>query len=577
MLSLRVEAIGKVNSIDVKLLSFHMVSHVEVEDPKNLFKKAKTVDNLEFPADQIRDSDDDDDQVVKIIKVEETKVCCNRIETSKGNSVFNLNIWITGEVVPPPPPPPPPPLQPVLQPIVVLAVPPPPPPLQQAVPPPPPPPPMQPNVGFLQPPPMSSQPNVVVQQAPPPQTSGMLRPEPPPPPPPGKSGAAPLPPPSLPGKSSSVLPPPLPPPLPRKSGAAPLPPLPGKSASVLPPPPPPLPGMSTTRGALLPPPPPPMMPQKGSTGMPPPLPPMPVANGGGRMSLRPKKGSTKLKRSSQMGNLYRLLKGKVEGSSTVNKPSGGKRSVAAAAAPAAGKQGMAGTIAEMTKRSGYFKQIEKDVQTYAKSITEMKSSITTFQAKDMDELAKFCKQVESVLEKLTDESQVLARFEGFPSKKLEAMRTAAALYSKLNAIVIELQNWKIVSPLGKLLDKIEHYFNKIKGEIEALERTKDEEYSSKFKSHNIHFDFQILIKIKELMVDISSNCIELALKERREAKAAEVNGTTNEKRAAEYVKMLWRAFQFAFRVYTFAGGQDERADKLTTELAHEIDTSQNHH
>ncbi|KAK2644124.1 hypothetical protein Ddye_019319 [Dipteronia dyeriana] len=516
MLSLRVEAVGKVNSIDLKLLSFHMVSHVDVEDPKSLFKKAKTVDNLEFPADQIRDSYDDD-QVVKIIKVEETKVCCNKIETSKGNSVFNLNIWITGEVVPPPPPPPPPPPQPVLQPIVVLAV-----PL------PPPPPPLQPNVGFLQTP-MSSQPNVAVQQAPQP--------------PPGKSAA---------------LPPPPPPP----------PSLPGKSASVLPPPPPP-PGMSTTRGSLPSPPPPPMMP-------PPPLPPMPVANGGGRMSLRPKKGLTKLKRSNQMGNLYRLLKGKMEGSSTVNKPSGGKRSVAAATAPATGKHGMAGTIAEMTKRSGYFKQIEKDVQTYAKSITEMKSSITTFQTKDMDELAKFCKQVESVLEKLTDESQVLARFEGFPSKKLQAMRTAAALYSKLNAIVIELQNWKIVAPLGKLLDKIEHYFNKIKGEIEALERTKDEEYISKFKSHNIHFDFQILIKIKELMVDISSNCIELALKERREGKSAEVNGTKTKKQAAEYVKMLWRAFQFAFRVYTFAGGQDERADKLTTELAHEIDTSQNH-
>lgn len=36
-------------------------------------------------------------------------------------------------------------------------------------------------------------------------------------------------------------------------------------------------------------------------------------------------------------------------------------------------------------------------------------------------------------------------------------------------------------------------------------------------------------------------------------------------------KMLWRAFQFAFRVYTFAGGHDDRADKLTRELAQEIE------
>lgn len=57
--------------------------------------------------------------------------------------------------------------------------------------------------------------------------------------------------------------------------------------------------------------------------------------------------------------------------------------------------------------------------------------------------------------------QVLSRFEGFPSKKLETMRTAAALFSKLNAIVTELQNWKVQAPLGQFLDKIERYFNKV--------------------------------------------------------------------------------------------------------------------
>lgn len=51
----------------------------------------------------------------------------------------------------------------------------------------------------------------------------------------------------------------------------------------------------------------------------------------------------------------------------------------------------------------------------------------------------------------------------------------------------------------------------IKTELDSLERNKDEE-SKKFKSHNIEFDFYILIKIKEAMVDVSSNCMELALK-----------------------------------------------------------------
>lgn len=57
--------------------------------------------------------------------------------------------------------------------------------------------------------------------------------------------------------------------------------------------------------------------------------------------------------------------------------------------------------------------------------------------------------------------QVLARFEDFPSKKLEAIRMSAALHLKLDAIVTTLQNWQIVAPVGKLLDKAEGYFNKV--------------------------------------------------------------------------------------------------------------------
>jgi len=56
---------------------------------------------------------------------------------------------------------------------------------------------------------------------------------------------------------------------------------------------------------------------------------------------------------------------------------------------------------------------------------------------------------------------VLSRFEGFPTKKLEALRMAAALYNKLDSILTELQNWKIVPPLGQQLEKIERYFTKV--------------------------------------------------------------------------------------------------------------------
>jgi len=47
--------------------------------------------------------------------------------------------------------------------------------------------------------------------------------------------------------------------------------------------------------------------------------------------------------------------------------------------------------------------------------------------------------------------------------------------------------------------------------VDVIDRNKDED-SKRFKSHNIELDFSILVQIKESMVDLSSNCVEMALK-----------------------------------------------------------------
>lgn len=365
LMSLRVQAVGKLNPIDVKRLSFHMLPHVGVQDPSNSPTNSCQENNI-FE-EQLQD-ENSNSKVKKADPLKEIKDNCTEINSPSTQTEESLPSSAQPGLSPKvasmqPPPPPLPNLK-----IAISASP--------TPPPPPPPPTLQPNVTAAQP-----------------------MPPPPPLPQPGMSGAPPA----------------------------------------TPPPPPPPPG---TSGAT-PPPPPPMMNLKGST-MPPP-PPMPLANGappppppalGAGRSLRPKK-ATKLKRSSQMGNLYRLLKGKVEGTELSKSPSG--RKSLGGGAPAGGKQGMADALAEMTKRyafkllnhmnsfmvqafkdmtevknilfrvslrSAYFQQIEEDVEKHAKSITELKSSINTFQTKDMAELLKFHKQVESILEKLTDESQV---------------------------------------------------------------------------------------------------------------------------------------------------------------------------
>ncbi|KAJ7946944.1 Hydroxyproline-rich glycoprotein family protein [Quillaja saponaria] len=606
--SLRVQAVGKLNPIDVKRLSFHMLPHTEAQMKKTCEESVrrmevdtdldvKKVDTVEEIRNSSAEMDTSEDLVFDLDETIIQKELDSRTVLSREPAIIpvtNVEPAISINPLQPPPvlqqnvplpPPPPPPLPPFTQHSNTKA------PEKLPTPPSPPPPPpiMQPNTAavpsstpsMVQPPPLPP-PEFLTNAAavglplPPPQpqlsrASGSVPPPPPPPPPP-----------PLPQVSRSG--PPTPSPFPKASGAVPLPPLPQVSRSVPPPPPPPLLGAS---GSVPPPPPPPLLGPSGS--VPPPTvalkgsappPPMPLANGaapppppGAGRSLRPKKTNTKLKRSTHIGNLYRTLKGKVEGTNLQSKSFNGRKGPIGA--NSGGKQGMADALAEITKRSAYFQQIEEDVQKYSKAINGLKPAISSFQTKDMPELLKFHKDVESILETLTDETQVLARFEGFPSKKLEAIRMAAALYSKLDSIVKELQNWKIVAPLGQLLDKVERYFDKIKRDMDALERTKDEE-AKKFQNHNIHFDFQILIRIKEAMVDVSSSCMELALKEKRETNAAKKAEPGSKNDGKPKAKMLWRAFQFAFRVYTFAGGHDDRADNLTRELAQEIENDQHH-
>ncbi|KAG9158721.1 hypothetical protein Leryth_024016 [Lithospermum erythrorhizon] len=556
LLPLRLQAVGKLNPIDIKQLSFHLFAHVPAQDPGSVIQSTQPdneIPNIQLQkgfivkpaaeeANQCSESLMDTQKVVEKRLFPHTKNCNEDLtkpitlvsknvnqenmdevsslasfsSPSKGDqhmSISSEGNQISGKVKPlslsksttnptfsPSPPPPPPPMSSSSI-KATFEAPPPPPPLPSA---------------------SSAIKATSVAPPPPPLTVGAQNRAPHPPPPPM-------------GRKSLIPPPP---PSPMVKGGPPPPPM-GKGGPGAPPPPPPI--------------------GKGGPGTPPPPP---------GLAGRNLQVASKLKRSAQMGNLYRVVKGKVEGSSLKGKAKG------KIGAQSGGKQqGMADALAEITKKSAYFRQIEEDVKNHAQAIKEVKVAINIFQTSDMTELLKFHKHVESHLEKLTDESQVLSRFEDFPAKKLEALRMSASLYSKLYAIEQTLKSWPIIPPVNQVLDKIETYFNKIKKEIEALERTKDEE-AKKFKAHKITFDFRVLTRIKELMVDVSSGCMEQALKERREAKEKETIEDNGKKKGCG--KMLWKAFQFAYRVYTFAGGHDDRADMLTRELAHEIETEPHH-
>jgi hypothetical protein len=55
----------------------------------------------------------------------------------------------------------------------------------------------------------------------------------------------------------------------------------------------------------------------------------------------------------------------------------------------------------------------------------------------------------------------LARFKGFPTNKLETLRLAAALYSRLLSMALELEKWEVQGPVSEHLEKVTRYFEKV--------------------------------------------------------------------------------------------------------------------
>ncbi|KAH7283788.1 hypothetical protein KP509_34G023900 [Ceratopteris richardii] len=283
--------------------------------------------------------------------------------------------------------------------------------------------------------------------------------------------------------------------------------------------------------------------------------------------------SSRLRKSPTIGRIHLEMKKKIEGLPS----SKSQQTDVAMKHRTTGnnsRDGMAKAVAEITRRSAYFQKIDDDVHKYTESILTVKSRLETFETANMHHLTQFQSEIEAHLEQLSDETQVLARFDRFPIQKLECVRAAASLYLKLTSTTNQIEKWDIESPLSEQFEKVNAFFDKVKTDVEAVERAK-EDNNRRFSSHKIYFDFGILTSIKEAAVDLSSRCLSSALAEsqtiRSNVKMGEQLCNRDMNKLMAVFQVLYKAFLFAFKVHNFAGGHDDKAEHLSSQLALEMD------
>ncbi|CAI5529461.1 unnamed protein product [Closterium sp. Naga37s-1] len=253
---------------------------------------------------------------------------------------------------------------------------------------------------------------------------------------------------------------------------------------------------------------------------------------------------------------------------------------------------------------------------------QAKAELTAFlQTTDFDELVAFQAKIESLLQDLTDETQVLQRFEGFPSSKLELLvlltllepvlqrfegfpssklellRASASLHLRLSALSHDLHSAlpmgnggaaagagaaaavaapASVAAVGVCLDRCERLFDRVRREVEAVERSREED-AKKFAAQRLPYSGGAIERVKAAAVRLSSRLLELSAQQesmKLRASVELVDGRIpvyDVPRVKAGLFLLWRCFQFAFRAYNFAGGQDETAEELSLTVAKEME------
>lgn len=133
-----------------------------------------------------------------------------------------------------------------------------------------------------------------------------------------------------------------------------------------------------------------------------------------------------------------------------------------------------------------------------------------------------------------------------------------------------------VAGVNALLEKCDRLFDRVRKEVEGIERSKEDD-ARKFASFRLPANFAAIDDVKAAAVQLSSFLLELAVQESRKVRSTvglDGNGRVAQadiSRVRASLHMLWRCFQFAFRVYSFAGGQDEAAEELSLAVAKEME------
>lgn len=220
-------------------------------------------------------------------------------------------------------------------------------------------------------------------------------------------------------------------------------------------------------------------------------------------------------------------------------------------------QGMPANLLEALKNrdNSYNKVVAQEEEEYRSRIEQWSEEVCHCQPVTMDDLDLFVRQMDNNLSNLTEETQVLKRFERWPEARYDTFREAAVLYRSMVQKRHQMRNWNTESSDCQAARSLIHkYFNEVAWAVEQYQKEREATERS-YREQGVPWNPQVVKDVQLESLRLIVDYMRHVVREVEEMEqTSEAEGGASKPVLERQYDLLKQALEFAYKGQQFTGG-----------------------
>jgi len=219
---------------------------------------------------------------------------------------------------------------------------------------------------------------------------------------------------------------------------------------------------------------------------------------------------------------------------------------------------------ELRGKSSYHAQLKMEVEKYGPMLLQLGEEIESYKPKTMEKLVKFLPKVESALDALTNERDVLKNVPSWPEKRMDVLREAVSLYTEITSIHTLLKDWEVdIIPDDTFYTKSLEVYSRTTRRLDQIKNEYDRNLQ-KFEAQQLPWDKHILENALHATMKFFQT---FALRSLQDVAKLRSNPQFTVEMDQRVSKILDDGVKVGFRVHQFNSGFTKTCSLLFTEVA----------